>query len=45
MPPKGKERGDFESTHNNIMKSILDKPPKTSQEMINLKTNIPTTDV
>ena len=42
MIPTEKELGNFESTHNNIMKRILDTPPTTSQELINLETNIPT---
>ena len=42
MIPTQKELGNFESTHNNIMKRILDTPPTTSQELINLETNIPT---
>ena len=42
MIPTEKELGNFESTHNNIMKRILDTPPTSSQELINLKTNIPT---
>ena len=42
MIPTQKEQGNFESTHNNLMKRILDTPPTTSQELINLETNIPT---
>ena len=42
MIPTEKELGNFETTHNNIMKRILDTPPTTSQELINLETNIPT---
>ena len=43
MIPTEKELGNFETTHNNIMKRLLDTPPTiTSQELINLETNIPT---
>ena len=43
MIPTQKELGNFESTHNTIMKRILiDTPPTTYQERINLETNIPT---
>ena len=42
MIPTEKELGNLESTHSNIMKRILDTPPTTSQELINLETNIPT---
>ena len=42
MIPTQKELGKFESTHNNIIKGILDTPLTTSQELINLETNIPT---
>ena len=42
MIPTQKNLGNFESTHNNIMKRILDKPLTISQELINSETNIPT---
>ena len=42
MIPTEKELGNFEGTHNNLMKNILDMPPTTSKELINLETNIPT---